>query len=48
VRVTVRSAVFGGIAIGITVGALIVLALWWGNHFRRTRRARRMPMPAVT
>ncbi len=48
VRVTVRSAVFGGIAIGITVAALVVLALWWGNHFRRTRRARRMPMPAVT
>ncbi len=48
VRVTVRSAVFGGLAIGITVAALVVLALWWGNHFRRTRRARRTPVPAVT
>jgi hypothetical protein len=48
VRVTVRSAVFGGLAIGITIAALVVLALWWGNHFRRTRRARRMPVPAVT
>jgi hypothetical protein len=48
VRVTVRSAVFGGLAIGLTIAALVVLALWWGNHFRRTRRARRVPLPAVT
>jgi hypothetical protein len=25
----------------LTIGALLFLALWWGNHFRRTRRARR-------
>jgi hypothetical protein len=41
VRVTVRSAVFGGIAVALTVGALVFLAIWWANHWRRTRRARR-------
>lgn len=39
--VTIRSAAFSGIGIGLTVGALLFLAGWWGNHFRRTRRARR-------
>jgi Family of unknown function (DUF6049) len=40
-RISVRSAAFSGAGAALTVGALIVLALWWGNHFRRTRRARR-------
>jgi hypothetical protein len=40
-RVSVRSAVFSGAGAALTVGALCFLALWWGNHFRRTRRARR-------
>ena len=40
-RVTIRSAVFSGIGIAITIGALLFLAGWWGNHFRRSRRARR-------
>ncbi len=39
-RVTVRSAVFSGVGAALTVGALLFLALWWGNHFRRSRRAR--------
>ncbi len=43
VRVTVRSAVFGGWAVGVTVAALVFLAGWWANHFRRTRRSRRVP-----
>jgi hypothetical protein len=42
-RVTIRSAVFSGIGIGLTIGALLFLAGWWGNHFRRSRRARRAP-----
>jgi hypothetical protein len=42
VRVTVRSAVFGGWAVGVTVAALVFLAGWWANHFRRTRRSRRL------
>jgi hypothetical protein len=42
VQVTVRSAVFGGWAVGLTVAALVFLAGWWANHFRRTRRNRRV------
>jgi hypothetical protein len=42
-RVTIRSAVFSGIGIALTIGALLFLAGWWGNHFRRTRNARRRP-----
>jgi hypothetical protein len=40
-RVTIRSAVFSGIGIALTLGALTFLAGWWGTHFWRTRRARR-------
>jgi hypothetical protein len=40
-RVIIRSAVFSGIGIALTVGALLFLAGWWGNHFRRVRRNRR-------
>jgi hypothetical protein len=39
--VTIRSTVFSGIGIALTLGALLFLAGWWGNHFVRTRRARR-------
>jgi hypothetical protein len=50
VQVTVRSAVFGGWAVGLTVAALVFLAGWWANHFRRTRKHRRAeqqsPAPA--
>ena len=53
VHVTVRSAVFGGLAVWVTVAALVFLAGWWANHFRRTRRSRRRaaagePVPAAT
>jgi hypothetical protein len=48
VKVTVRSAVFGGFAVALTIAALVFLALWWGNHWRRTRRAKRLGTPAVT
>ena len=41
-RVTIRSAVFSGIGIALTLGALLFLAGWWGNHFWRTLRARRI------
>jgi len=52
VRVTVRSAVFGGWAIGVTIAALVFLTGWWANHFRRSRRSRRLanspaPEPAT-
>lgn len=41
VQVSVRSAVFGGWAVWLTIAALVFLAGWWANHFRRTRRNRR-------
>jgi hypothetical protein len=47
-RVTVRSTVFGRLAAPITIAALLVLAFWWGNHFRRTRRARRLAPATAT
>jgi hypothetical protein len=40
-KISVRSAVFSGAGAALTAGALVILALWWGNHVRRTRRARR-------
>ncbi len=43
--VTVRSTVFGGFAIALTVGALAFLAIWWANHFRRTRRGEAPDQP---
>lgn len=45
IRVSVRSAVFSGVGATLTVGALAFLALWWGNHYRRARRARRATTP---
>jgi hypothetical protein len=39
--VTIRSTVFSGIGIALTLSALVFLAGWWGNHFVRTRRTRR-------
>ncbi|MFM8974088.1 MAG: DUF6049 family protein [Actinomycetota bacterium] len=48
VRLTVSSSVYGGVGIVITIGALLFLGLWWGNHWRRARRNRRTtpPVPA--
>jgi hypothetical protein len=46
VRVTVRSAVFSGFALAVTIGALVFLAGWWANHVRRTRRDRRAAVNA--
>ena len=48
VRVTVRSAVFGGLAVGLTIAALLFLAAWWVNHVRRTRKARRAAATPAT
>jgi len=41
VRLTVSSSVYGGVGVFITIGALVFLGLWWGNHWRRSRAARR-------
>jgi hypothetical protein len=47
VRVTVRSAVFGGFAVALTIAALVFLAGWWANHIRRARRARKVEVSAA-
>jgi hypothetical protein len=40
-QMTVRSTVFSSIGVVLTVGALLFLAIWWGNHIWRSRRKRR-------
>lgn len=40
-EMTVRSTAFSSIGVLLTAGALLFLALWWGNHIRRSRRIRR-------
>lgn len=37
-RLTVRSTVFSGVGIFLTIGAMAFLAIWWLNHFRHNRR----------
>ena len=43
--VKVRSTVFSSIGVLLTVGALLFLAVWWGNHIWRSRRKRRRAAP---
>lgn len=40
-NLTVRSTAFSGLAIGLSVGALVLLGGWWIRSTRRRRRARR-------
>ena len=40
-RYTVRATVVSGVGLLLTVGAAGFLALWWGRHWHRSRRARR-------
>jgi hypothetical protein len=40
-EMTVRSTAFSSIGLFLTIGALAFLAFWWGNNFRRSRKARR-------
>lgn len=41
-RFTVRSTVFSGVGLVLSAGALGVLFAWWGRHFARGRRNRRL------
>lgn len=41
-RITVRSTAASGLGVGVSVGAALFLALWWGRHASRGRRARRL------
>ncbi|WP_421117982.1 DUF6049 family protein [Aquihabitans daechungensis] len=37
---TIRSTAVSGVGIVLTVGAALFLAVWWGRHWRRARKAR--------
>ncbi len=39
-RVRIRNFSFSGIAVYITAGAAVFLAIWWMTHWRRNRRSR--------
>lgn len=39
-RLTVRSTAATGVSLGIALGAAVFLAVWWGRHALRGRRAR--------
>jgi hypothetical protein len=41
-RLTVRSTVASRVSLAVSVGALLFLAVWWGRHILRGRRARRL------
>jgi hypothetical protein len=41
-RLTVRSAAASGIGLVVSLGAAVFLAVWWGRHALKGRRARRL------
>ncbi len=41
-RFTVRSTAISGLGLVISISAGVFLLIWWGLHFRKTRRARRL------
>lgn len=41
-RLTVRSTAASSVSLGVSLGAALFLALWWGRHAIRGRRARRL------
>jgi hypothetical protein len=41
-RMTVRSTAASGVSLLVSVGAALFLAVWWGRHVVRGRRARRL------
>ena len=45
-QLTVRSTGLSGLGLALSVGALLVLALWWARHVRRSRRRRRTVVAA--
>lgn len=47
-RYTVRSTAVSGVGVVLTLGAGGFLAVWWGRHWRRTRKDRRGRAPEET
>lgn len=45
-KLSFRSTSVGGVGLGISIGAGVFLALWWGRHILRERKARRVPPAA--
>ena len=41
-RLTVRSTAASSVSLGVSLGAALFLAVWWGRHALRGRRARRL------
>ena len=41
-RLTVRSTAASSLSLGVSLGAVLFLAVWWGRHALRGRRARRL------
>ena len=39
-RIDVRSTAISGFGLFLSIGAGVFLLIWWGRHFRHTRRAR--------
>ncbi len=44
-QVTVRSTVVSGVGVVLSVGALLVLVVWWARHWHSVRRNRRLIDP---
>lgn len=44
-QVTVRSTAVSGVGVVLSVGALLVLVVWWARHWRSARRNRRLVDP---
>jgi hypothetical protein len=41
-QVIIRSTVFSGVGVVLSIGAGLFLLLWWASHWRTVRRARRL------
>jgi len=41
-RLTVRSTAASGVSLVVSIGALLFLAVWWGRHALKGRRAKRL------
>jgi hypothetical protein len=41
-RLTVRSTAASRVSLGVSLGAILFLVIWWGRHALRGRRARRL------
>ena len=46
-QLTVRSTGLSGLGLALSVGALLVLALWWVRHVQKARRRKRTDEAAL-